>query len=351
MQPLIVHDYKEIVDDDEIVMVVETMGGVEPAYTFVRAMLEKGKAVTTSNKALIADKGAELLRIAAEHGTNFMFEASVGGGIPIIRTILACLTGDVIEEITGIVNGTTNYMMTKMMQEGSDFDAVLKEAQANGYAEKDPTADIEGHDACRKIAILTSIVAGAQVDYEDIPTEGITAITTADIAYAKKMGRVIKLLADSKAIGDTYSCRVAPFLVEQGHPLYAVNDVFNAVVLKGNMLGDSMYYGSGAGSLPTASAVVGDLVRMAKHLDRVIPIEWREEKVILADPSEQRYAHFVRSTADKKEIEAAFAPEEWIDAGIAGEIGFATPVMSEREFEERTARLGADRITGHIRIA
>ncbi|MBQ7677564.1 MAG: homoserine dehydrogenase [Lachnospiraceae bacterium] len=351
VQPLVVHDYMDIVNDDEIVMVVETMGGVEPAYTFVKAMLEKGKAVTTSNKALVADKGAELLRIAAECGTNFMFEASVGGGIPIIRTILACLTGDVIEEITGIVNGTTNYMMTKMMREGSDFDAVLKEAQANGYAEKDPTADIEGLDACRKIAILTSIVAGAQVDYEDIPTEGISKITQTDILYANKMHRMIKLLADSKAVGDTYSCRVAPFLVAQEHPLYAVNDVFNAVFVKGNMLGESMYYGSGAGSLPTASAVVGDLVRMAKHLDRVIPIEWREEKVVLADEKEQRYAHFIRSTADKKAIETAFAQVDFIDAGVEGEIGFVTPVMSEREFDKCAASLGEGAVVGHIRIA
>ncbi len=351
VQKLIVHDYKDIVNDDEIVMVVETMGGVEPAYTFVRAMLEKGKAVTTSNKALIADKGAELLRIAAEHGTNFMFEASVGGGIPIIRTILACLTGDVIEEITGIVNGTTNYMMTKMTREGSDFDAVLKEAQAQGYAEKDPTADIEGHDACRKIAILTSIVAGAQVDYKDIPTEGITSVTPEDIRYAAKMGRAIKLLADSRAVGDTYACRVAPFMVSEGHPLFAVNDVFNAVLVKGNMLGDSMYYGSGAGSLPTASAVVGDLVRMAKHLDRVIPIEWKEEKVTLADEKEQRYAHFVRTSAKKEAVEAAFSAVEYVDAQIAGEIGFVTEVMTEREFDERLAKLPAEDVIGRIRMA
>ncbi len=352
VQPLVVHDYMDIVNDDEIVMVVETMGGVEPAYTFVRAMLEKGKAVTTSNKALVADRGAELLRIASANGTNFMFEASVGGGIPIIRTLLACLTGDVIEEITGIVNGTTNYMMTKMTREGSDFDAVLKEAQEKGYAEKDPTADVEGYDACRKIAILTSIIAGAQVDYEDIPTEGISAIEPEDILYAKKMNRVIKLLADSKAYGDTYACRVAPFMIAEGHPLYAVNDVFNAVFVKGNMLGESMYYGSGAGSLPTASAVVGDLVRMAKHLDRVIPIEWKEQAITLADEKEQTYAHFVRCEGtDKAAIEAAFSVEEYVDAGIYGETGFVTPKMTEREFDERCARLGEGVFLKRIRLS
>ena len=209
----IVHDYKTIVEDPEVAIVVETMGGVEPAYTFVKAMLEAGKHVTTSNKALVADKGAELIEIARNHKVNFLFEASVGGGIPIIRPLTSCLTGDVIEEITGIVNGTTNYMMSKMTKEGLEFDDVLKDAQAKGYAEKDPTADIEGHDACRKIAILTSLVCGRQVDYEDIPTEGISHITATDIKYANKMGRTIKLLATSKKVGDSYAARVAPFLL------------------------------------------------------------------------------------------------------------------------------------------
>ena len=229
----IVHDYKTIVEDPEVAIVVETMGGVEPAYTFVKAMLEAGKHVTTSNKALVADKGAELIEIARNHKVNFLFEASVGGGIPIIRPLTSCLTGDVIEEITGIVNGTTNYMMSKMTKEGLEFDDVLKDAQAKGYAEKDPTADIEGHDACRKIAILTSLVCGRQVDYEDIPTEGISHITATDIKYANKMGRTIKLLATSKKVGDSYAARVAPFLLSPEHPLYNVHDVFNAIFVHG----------------------------------------------------------------------------------------------------------------------
>ena len=270
IQNKIVHDYQVIANDPEVSIVVETMGGVEPAYTFVKAMLEAGKHVTTSNKALVAEKGAQLIALAKEKNVNFMFEASVGGGIPIIRSLNACLTADEIEEITGILNGTTNYMMTKMSEEGLEFDDVLKDAQEKGYAEKDPTADIEGHDACRKIAILTSLVCGQQVDFEDIHCEGITKISADDMKYAKAMGRAIKLLATSRKAGDSYCAMVAPCMLVPGHPLYPVNDVFNAVFVRGNVLGEAMFYGSGAGKLPTASAVVADMVDIAKHLNRNI---------------------------------------------------------------------------------
>ncbi|MBQ2575804.1 MAG: homoserine dehydrogenase [Lachnospiraceae bacterium] len=340
VQNLIVHDYKEIVNDPEISIVVETMGGVEPAYTFVKEMLEAGKHVTTSNKALVADKGAELIRIAREHKVNFMFEASVGGGIPIIRPLQSCLTGDVIEEITGIVNGTTNYMMTKMTAEGSEFADVLKEAQAKGYAEKDPTADIEGYDACRKIAILTSLVSGSQVDYNDIPTEGISHITATDIKYANAMGRAIKLLATSKVSGKTYFCRVAPFLLPPEHPLYNVNDVFNAVFVHGNMLGDGMFYGSGAGKLPTASAVVGDLVAIAKHIDKNIYLEWKEEKLVLANPGQQSYRFFVRTGKSLDEVEKVFSKVSPVDAGVAGELGFITEEMTQKQYDAKAQELG-----------
>lgn len=339
VEKLIVHDYMEIVNDDEISLVVETMGGVEPAYTFVKAMLEAKKHVTTSNKALVADKGAELIRIARENGVNFMFEASVGGGIPIIRPLQSCLTGDVIEEITGIVNGTTNYMMTKMTAEGSEYEEVLKEAQALGYAEKDPTADVEGYDACRKIAILTSLVCGQQVDYNDIPTEGISHITATDIKYANKMGRVIKLLARSEKVGETYSARVAPYLLPKEHPLYNVNDVFNAIFVHGNMLGDGMFYGSGAGKLPTASAVVGDLVAMAKHVDKNIFLEWKEEKLELANPSQQNFKFFVRTKATKEEVENVFHKVEFVDAGVQGEIGFVTCEMTQKKYDDKSMEL------------
>lgn len=335
----IVHDYKTIAEDPEVDIVVETMGGVEPAFTFVKAMLEAGKNVTTSNKALVADKGAELIAVAKANSVNFMFEASVGGGIPIIRALQECLTGDVVEEIAGIVNGTTNYMMTEMSEKGSEFEDVLKDAQDKGYAEKDPTADIEGYDACRKIAILTSLVAGQHVDYNDIPTEGISHITATDIKYAKAMGRSIKLLATSKEVGDTYVARVAPFLLEPTHPLFNVNGVFNAVFVHGNMLGDGMFYGSGAGKLPTASAVVGDVVRMAKHVDKNIKIEWKPEKLELADASQMVNRFFVRTTADKAAVEAAFGQVEYVDAGVAGELGFITSEIKECEYESKAAAL------------
>lgn len=335
----VVHDYKVIAEDPEVAIVVETMGGVEPAYTFVKAMLEKGKHVATSNKALVADRGAELIEIARAHKVNFLFGASVGGGIPIIRPLQSCLTGDVIERITGIINGTTNYMMTKMTREGSDFDEVLADAQAKGYAEKDPTADIEGYDACRKIAILTSLVCGKQVDYQDIPTEGISHITATDIRYANAMGRAIKLLADSKMSGDTYSVRVAPFLLLPDHPLYHVDGVFNAIFVHGNMLGDGMFYGSGAGKLPTASAVVADMVDMAKHIDKNIYLRWDKEKMILADPMEQRYRYFVRAEDDMDAVKAAFGDVEVVDAGVSGENGFVTGEMSEREYRQRAGKL------------
>ena len=335
----LVRDYMDIANDPEIKIVVETMGGVEPAYTFVKAMLLAGKHVTTSNKALVADKGAELIRIARENNVNFMFEASVGGGIPIIRPILKCLTGDVIEGIYGIVNGTTNYMLTKMAAEGSDFDEVLKEAQAKGYAEKDPTADIEGHDAQRKIAILTSLIAGRQVDYQDIPTEGITKISSADMKYAKAMKRVIKLVASSKKSGDGFSARVAPLMLPEGHPLYHVDDVFNAIMVHGNMLGDGMFYGSGAGSLPTASAVVGDMVDMAVHVDKNIFIKWEEDKLTLADPSSDTYSFFVRTTDEEDAIESVFKDAGYVNAGIIGERGFVTEEMTQGDFDEAIKKL------------
>ena len=337
--PLIVHDYMDIVNDPEIKMVVETMGGVEPAYTFVKAMLTANKHVATSNKALVADKGADLIKTAREHNVNFMFEASVGGGIPIIRPLLRCLTGDVIEEISGIVNGTTNYMLTKMAVEGSDFDTVLKEAQEKGYAEKDPTADIEGHDAQRKIAILTSLVAGRQVDFEDVPTEGITKITADDMKYAKALKRSIKLVATSKKEGDTYSIRVAPFMLPKGHPLYHVDDVFNAIMVHGNMLGDGMFYGSGAGSLPTASAVVGDLVDMARHIDKNIYLKWDEEKLTLADPQKDRYRFFVRTSDSSEKVESVFDNVDYVNAGVYGEMGFITELCTQTEFEALREKL------------
>lgn len=344
----IVHDYKTIVNDPEIGIVVEAMGGVEPAYTFVKEMLLAGKQVTTSNKNLVAEKGAELIKIARERNLNFMFGASVGGGIPIIRPLNTCLTADEIEKIMGILNGTTNYMLTRMANEGVSFEDVLKDAQAKGYAEADPTADVEGIDPCRKIAILTSLVCHKQVNYEDIYTEGITKITTEDFAYAKKMDRSIKLIASSKQMNDKYACMVAPFMLDKSHPLCNVNDVFNSVFVHGNMLGDAMFYGSGAGKLPTASAVVADVVDMVKHNGTHILVDWSEEKMDLVDYKESVNCFFVRTTSSKTEIEAVFGTVEYVEDVVEGEIGFVTGAMTEADFADKLEKV---QYVNRIRLA
>ena len=343
VEHLIVHDFEQIVNDEEVKIVVEVMGGIEPAYTFVKKSLLAGKSAVTSNKALVAKHGAELLAIAKENNLNFLYEASVGGGIPIIRPLAASLTGDVIEEITGILNGTTNYMMTKMYNENADYDAVLKEAQALGYAERDPSADVEGHDACRKIAILSSIISGKLVDFEDIYTEGITKISLEDIQYAKAMDMKIKLLASTKRDGDKLCAIVAPHLVSKEHPLYNIEDVFNAIFVKGNMLGDSMFYGSGAGKLPTASAVVGDIVEAAKNPSRSMMATWDSEKLELEEKAATTKKYFVRVKGSEAELraqlEAVFGAIQVIKlAELESEFGFVTEVMSEGCYEESAAK-------------
>ncbi len=338
VENLIVHDFEQIVNDEEIKIVVEVMGGIEPAYTFVKKSLLAGKSVATSNKALVAKHGAELLAIAKERNLNFLFEASVGGGIPILRTLNNALTADVIEEITGILNGTTNYMLTKMYDEDADYDAVLKEAQANGYAERDPSADVEGQDACRKIAILASLISEKTVDFEEIPTEGITKITLEDMKYAKAMGMKIKLLASCKREEDEeWSAVVAPCLIGKEHPLYSVDDVFNAVFVKGNMLGDAMFYGSGAGKLPTASAVVADVVEAAKNPTTSVMQMYAAEPLELKGNAETKKKFFVRiqgNVADLGyDIQSAFGSIEIIRAGIEDEFGFVTGEMTEGQYE------------------
>lgn len=343
IQEKIIHDFETIIEDEEIKIVVEVMGGIEPAYTFVKRSLQAGKSVATSNKALVAKHGAELLSIAKEKNINFLFEASVGGGIPIIRPLNSSLTADEIEEITGILNGTTNYMLTKMFYEGADYDAVLKEAQANGYAERNPEADVEGYDACRKIAILSSLISGQQVDFEDIYCEGITQITVEDMKYAKAMGTTIKLLASSKRHGDRLHAIVAPCMLYPDHPLYSVNGVFNSIFVHGNVLGDAMFYGSGAGKLPTASAVVADVVDAAKHLNRNIMTMWKQEKLKLEDKSSAKRRFFIRMKGDADEmlsdITYSFGDVEVIKVdGLEGEFGFVTPVMMEGDYDTRAKR-------------
>lgn len=355
VQEKIVHDFETIINDDEIKIVVEVMGGIEPAYTFVKRCLQAGKSVATSNKALVAKHGAELLSIAEENNINFLFEASVGGGIPIIRPLNSSLTADEIEEITGILNGTTNYMLTKMFYEGADYDTVLKEAQANGYAERNPEADVEGYDACRKIAILSSLISGQQVDFEDIYCEGITEITVEDMKYAKAMGTTIKLLASSKRYaGNRLHAIVAPCMLYPEHPLYNVNGVFNSIFVHGNVLGDAMFYGSGAGKLPTASAVVADVVDAAKHLNRNIMTMWKQEKLHLEDKADSKRRFFIRMKGDAQEmlpsLQDSFGDIEIIRAdGLEGEFGFTTPVMMEGDYDTR-ANIYKDQILHMIRI-
>lgn len=344
----IVHDYDVIVNDPEVRIVVETMGGTEPAFTFTKRALEAGKSVCTSNKELVARHGTELIALAEANQVSYMFEASCGGGIPIIRPLRTCLAADVIDEITGIVNGTTNYILTKMIEEGSEFEEVLREAQQKGYAERNPEADVEGHDACRKIAILSSLAYGKRVEFTDIYTEGITKISSADILYAKAMNKTIKLLAYSHKNGEEVLAMVAPYLVGKEDPLSSVNGVFNAIFVHGNMLGDAMFYGQGAGKEATASAVTADVIEEAQVLGRSVMSKWSPEKQMLTDVSSIENRFFVRMKGDAVQAKAVFGTIELIDAGVAGECGFVTSVMTEQAYQECAAK--TDQILNMLRI-
>ncbi len=338
---LVVHDVEAILNDEEVSIVCEAMGGIEPAYTFSKRALMAGKSVCTSNKELVAKHGPELLQIAREHNCNYLFEASVGGGIPIIRPINSSLTPERIEAITGILNGTTNYILTKMEREGSDFSEVLKEAQEKGYAERNPEADVEGYDACRKIAILSSLVYGKTVNFEDIHTEGITKISTRDFVYMKQMDSTIKLLGMSRHVDGKYFAMVAPFVIHRDNALYSVNDVFNAILVKGNTLGETMYYGKGAGKLPTASAVVSDVIDCAKHIGKNIFCFWDPEKLQLAGIEDAKRRFFVRvEGSDRAKAEAVFGKVSFLDGGFSDELGFVTEVMSEKEYKEKEKAAG-----------
>lgn len=337
---ILVHDVNIILDDPEVKIIVEVMGGVEPAYTFVKNALLKGKSVVTSNKELVAKHGAELLNIAKERSLNFLFEASVGGGIPIIRPLNQSLTADEIVEITGILNGTTNYILTKMSEDGIDFDTALKNAQGMGYAERNPAADIEGHDACRKIAILSSLAFGMQVDFEDIHTEGISNITAEDIKYAKVLGAKIKLFASSiREKDESVYAMVAPVMIKSNHPLYSVNDVFNGIFVRGNVIGDVMFYGSGAGKLPTASAVVADVVDAAKHLSTNIWTIWSSKKLELTDINKVEHRFFIRVKSQgqdtKKKIHELFGAVTEVQADVPGEYAFISPFMTEQMMKKK----------------
>ena len=335
MEDKVVKDINLITQNPEISIVVETMGGTKPAYAFVKACLEAGKHVATSNKELVAAHGPELLEIAKAHHVSFLFEASVGGGIPIIRPLVSSITSDAVTEITGILNGTTNYMLTKMSEDGLDYDAVLEDAQERGYAERNPAADVEGHDARRKIAILSSLAFGKYVDYEDVYTEGITKITSADFAYAKILGSRIKLFGTSKKKEDgSISTMVCPVMITNEHPLFAVNDVMNAILVRGESMGDLMFYGAGAGKLPTASAVVADVVNAARN-PKITEIEpYEPGKMTVSDHLKSTHSYFVRvKGSDANAVAESFKAKQIVDAGIADEFGLITAEWTENEFD------------------
>lgn len=343
----IVHDFSVIVGDPEVSMVIETMGGLKPAYAFVKASLEAGKHVATSNKALVAAHGTELIRIAKEHKVNFLFEASVGGGIPVIRPLYTSLAGEEIEEITGILNGTTNYILTKMDKNGDTFENALREAQDLGYAERNPEADVEGHDTCRKIAILTAMAAGHEVNYEHIYTEGITNITDVDFAYAESLRTSIKLLGSSRLEQGAAHAFVAPVMIGMDHPLYSVSDVYNGILVKGNMLGTSMFYGSGAGKLPTASAVIADIIEALKNEDQHVELGWDEESLKIYPMETMSFRYFVRikGIASKrlKEVEEVFGTVEAIELDHMDEFAVVTESMTEKEYDNRAKKLSGIR--------
>ena len=354
VEKVLVHDFNVILQDPEVDIIVETMGGLNPAYEFTKSALLAGKSVCTSNKELVATHGTELLKIAKEKSINYLFEASCGGGIPIIRPLNSSLTADEIDQITGILNGTTNYILTKMSRDGSDFSEALAEAQNNGYAERNPEADIEGYDACRKIAILSSLAYGRHVDYHDIYTEGITKITATDMKYAQEIGAAIKLLATSCKADDGFYAMVCPGMINDSSPLYSVNGVFNAIFIHGNVLGDAMFYGSGAGKLPTASAVVADVVDEAKHLHRNIMMNWSSKTLKLCDIITMENRFFVRvkgSVSEKIEkVNEVFGRVEPISLpAVPGEFAFITKKMKESEFGEKEQQMNGE-ILGRIRV-
>ena len=352
-ESLVTHDVEDILGDSEVSIICETMGGTKVPYEYTKRALEAGKSVCTSNKEMVAAYGAELIALAEKNNCNYLFEASVGGGIPIIRPINECLTAEKIDCIQGILNGTTNYMLTKMENEGAAYDDVLKEAQDKGYAERNPEADVEGFDACRKIAILSSLMYGQTVNYEDIYTEGITKITPADFEYAKALGKTIKLIAMSKETADGKFAMVSPRMIGSESPLSAVKDVFNAIFVHSNMLDDSMYYGRGAGKLATASAVVGDVIEVAKNPGKHLPILWSANKATVSDKDALAQKYFVRMQgsvdACKKSVEDAFGAVEYVCLeNCTSEFGFVTAVMPEKDYKAKAEKF--ENIIGMIRI-
>lgn len=345
-----IKDFTVIENDPEISVVVEVMGGLNPAYDFVKRCLLAGKSVVTSNKELVAAKGEELLAIARERNVNFLFEASVGGGIPIIRPISQCLAANEIMEILGILNGTTNFILTKMFQDGMSFEESLSLAQKLGYAERNPDADVGGHDTCRKICILASLAFGKHVYPEQVSTEGITGVTALDVAYAASHDYAIKLIGQVKKLEDgRIQCLVAPMLVPGDSQLSSVDDVFNAIVVRGDATGDVMFYGKGAGKLPTASAVVADVIDCVKHRTARKYLYWGDGSPdYVDDVGHNRTALYVRAKAADpalalQKVSETFGPVNRLQCenAPANELAFVLPAGTEQEIRGKLQALGA----------
>ena len=342
--------FDDIVNDKEVDIVVEVLGGVKFAYPYVKASLEAGKSVVTSNKELVAAYGAELLKIAREKDVNFFFEASVGGGIPIIRPLNQCLSANKIDEIAGILNGTTNFILTKMIKEGMGFDEALKIAQDLGYAEKDPTADVEGHDTCRKICILSALAFGKHVYPDNIHTEGITKITLEDVKYCESIGSVIKLIGYASEKDGKVTIMTCPAVIDGDSQLAGVNDVFNAILVRGDATGDVVFCGKGAGKLPTASAVVSDVIIAAKEKSTTRMMSWEDsEQNFIVPESEISNSFYVRANASKADVEKLFGNVRYLSRENApsGEVAFITDVINEKTFAEKCSNID---VIGSIRV-
>lgn len=343
-------DFNIILSDTEVDIVVEVLGGLSPAFEYVKSALEAGKSVVSSNKELIAAHGATLLRIAKENNVNIFFEASVGGGIPIIRPIHQCLIANEINEIAGILNGTTNFILTKMIRDTMSFEDALTLAKELGYAERDPSADVDGHDACRKICILSSLAFGKHVYPNQVHTEGISSITSADVEYATSWGGVIKLIARSARAGENINAIVSPAFISYNSQLSSVDDVFNGILVRGDATGDVVFYGKGAGKLPTASAVVADIIEAARATKTNQTLTWVDsDKNMVVDYKQVETAKYVRlsckdSEAAFKIVEKVFGKVERLlrKGGKNDELAFITPVLKEVKIDERLSKLEAE---------
>lgn len=341
--PASIHDFSIIENDPEVSIVVETIGGTEVALDYTTRALKAGKSVVSSNKELVATHGYELLQLAREHGVNYLFEASVGGGIPILRPLTSCLAANEISEVTGILNGTTNYILTSMIKSGLPFETALASAQSLGYAESDPTADVEGHDACRKVCILAALAFGRHVYPDQVTTQGITNITLADVDYAQFASYKIKLLGRAIRRDDgKLLAFVAPHLVSCDNPLAGVEDVFNAITIRGNAIGDAMFYGRGAGKLPTASAVVADVIDLAKNITTDRRNAWASGDPTLVVPNDDLSARFyVRATGTQAEAKSCVPDLTPLSrsGAPADEIAFLTPAMTQTQLTQALAPL------------